>query len=112
MPVKSEDYNQVCVISVSGEFVGPEIASARQCADDAINNRQMVDIIMDMEKVPFIDSEGLETLLWMKRRCEEVFGQLKLVGLDENCRKIMEITRLDHRLECHDNLESAVKTLR
>src|SRR5690606_37794140 len=26
VPVKSEDYNRVCVISVSGEFVGPEIA--------------------------------------------------------------------------------------
>ena len=68
--------------------------------------------IVEREKADFIDSEGLETLLWLKRRCEDLFGQCKLVNLDENCRKILEITRLEHRFECHDDLTAALKTMR
>ena len=48
----------------------------------------------------------------MKRRCEDLFGQIKLANLDENCRKILEITRLEHRFECHGDLATALKTMR
>ena len=34
-----------------------------------------------------------------------------LAGLDENCRKILELTRLDHRFECHHQLASALKAM-
>ena len=74
--------------------------------------REGVDFVIDFEKVDFMDSEGLETLLWIKRKCEDRFGQIKLVKLDENCRKILEITRLEHRFECHAELAAALKTMR
>jgi hypothetical protein len=48
----------------------------------------------------------------MKKRAEELFGRLKLVNLDENCKKILEITRLDHRFECQADLPTALKTMR
>jgi hypothetical protein len=34
------------------------------------------------------------------------------VNLDENCKKILEITRLEHRFESHPDLPSALKTMR
>jgi hypothetical protein len=34
------------------------------------------------------------------------------VNLDENVRKILEITRLDHSFECCDDLIAALKTMR
>lgn len=112
MAIKSETYDQVCVMTLSGDFSGENIVTARHCVGKAIDDDHIVDVVLDVEKVPFIDSEGLEALLWMKRRCEEVFGQVKLVKPDENFRKILEMTRLDHSVECHEDLESAVKTLR
>src|SRR5690606_20536718 len=99
MAITCEDYNQICVLRVDGDFVGEDVAAARQAVEEAIEQKQIVDFVIDMEKAPFVDSEGLETLLWMKSRCEELFGQLKLARLDETCRKIMQITRLDHRFE-------------
>ncbi len=112
MSVQCQDYNQVCVLTISGDLAGEDVAAARAAVEEAIEKRQIIDIVVDLEKVGFIDSEGLEALLWMKRRCEEMFGQVKLARLDENCRKILQITRLEHRLECHDQLESALKTMR
>lgn len=112
MPLKCEDYNNVCVIAVDGDLAGEANESMRKLAEERIDNRQIVDFVVDFEKSPFFDSEGLETLLWLKRRSEDLFGQLKLVNLDENCKKILEITRLEHRFECHADLPSALKTMR
>jgi anti-anti-sigma factor len=109
---KCEDYNNVCVLSLDGDLSGEANAIVRKLADERVDNRQIVDFVIDFEKAGFFDSEGLETLLWLKRRCEDLFGQLKLVNLDENCKKILEITRLEHRFESHPDLPAALKTMR
>jgi anti-anti-sigma factor len=87
-------------------------AIARKHVEEAIDHRQVVDFVLDFEKAGFLDSDGLETLLWIKRKCEDLFGQVKLINLDENCRKILEMTRLEHRFECHTDLAGAIKTMR
>jgi anti-anti-sigma factor len=112
MPIKSEDYNNVCVVSLDADLTGDVSHAIRQIADERIDQKQIVDFVIDFEKAGLFDSEGLETLLWLKRRSEDLFGQLKLVNLDENCKKILEITRLGHRFECHPDLPSALKTMR
>jgi len=112
MGIKCEQYSQACVIAVEGDFTGESAALLRKTTEEQIDQRQIVDFVIDFEKSGFIDSEGLEALLSTKRRAEDLFGQLKLVGLDENCRKILEITRLAQRFESHTDLESALKTMR
>jgi anti-anti-sigma factor len=112
MSAKFEEYNQVCVITLDADLAGEECANLRKHIEQMIEKKQIVDFVVDFEKAGFIDSEGLETLLWLKRKAEDLFGQVKLAHLDENCRKIMEITRLEHRFECHEDLTGALKTMR
>jgi len=112
MPMKCEDYGTVCVVALDGDLSGDASKEVRKQAEERIENNRIVDFVVDFEKTDFIDSEGLETLLWLKRRCEDLFGQIKLVNLDDNCRKILEITRLEHRFECHGDLAAALKTMR
>src|SRR4051812_42080131 len=112
MPIKYDEYNQVSVMSINGDFAGAEIDVMKKHVDDLIEKKQIVDFVVDFEKSGFIDSEGLEALLWLKRRAEDLFGQMKLVNLDENCKKILEITRLEPRFECHGDLTGALKTMR
>jgi anti-anti-sigma factor len=112
MAIKCEEYNNVCVIAVDGDLAGDSSKALRKTAEERVEQLRIVDFVVDFERAGFVDSEGLETLLWLKRRCEDLFGQIKLVNLDENCRKILEITRLEHRFECHDDLTAALKTMR
>jgi anti-anti-sigma factor len=112
MGVKCEEYSQVCVMEVQGDFTAESATLAKKALEDHIEQRRIVDFAIDLQKCSFIDSDGLEALIWMKRRCEDLFGQFKLVNLDENCRKILEITRLDHRLDCAADLPTALKTMR
>jgi anti-anti-sigma factor len=112
MPVKSEDYNGVCVIAVTGELAGDSAVAAKRTAETSMRQRQIVDFIIDLEKAVFIDSQGLETLLWIKRRCEEMFGQIKLAAVDETIRKILAMTRLDHQFQSAVDVPTALKTMR
>jgi len=112
MGIRCDEYNKVSVIAVDGDLTADTAAALRKAIDERVESKQLVDFIIDLEKTPFIDSEGLETLLWLKRRCDDLFGQVKLVNLDDNCRKILEITRLDHRFECQQDLAAALKTMR
>ncbi len=112
MSIKCEDYNNVCVMTLDADLCGEANEAVRKLAEERVDQKQIVDFVIDFEKAGFFDSEGLETLLWLKRRSEDLFGQLKLVNLDENCKKILEITRLEHRFECHPDLPAALKTMR
>jgi anti-anti-sigma factor len=112
MPVRCDEYNQVCVMTLDGELTADNAAALRKAAEERIDNRQIVDFIVDLEKADFVDSEGLETLLWLKGRCDDLSGQVKLVGLQAECAKILEITRLEHRFECTKDLPSALKMMR
>ncbi|HZZ44624.1 MAG TPA: STAS domain-containing protein [Tepidisphaeraceae bacterium] len=112
MSVKADDYDHVCVLTVTGDLSAEIAGSVRKAVEDSIDQRQIVNFILDFETCSFLDSEGLSTILWIRRRADELFGQVKLVNLDENVKKILEITRLDHRFECPSDLATALKTMR
>ena len=112
MPVKCEEYNKVCVMTLDGDFIGDEVEPARKAFENRVETQQIVDFIIDFEKCGFVDSEGLELLLTMKRKCEDLFGQIKLATLDDNLKKILEITRLGQRFECSPDVAAALKNMR
>ena len=50
--------------------------------------------VIDLEQTNFIDSKGLESLLWVQQQCDENLGQVRLVAKpDDTCRKILQVTR-------------------
>ena len=110
--ITSDDYNGVCVLSIATDLSGDHCAAAKAIVEKTIDDKQIVNFAIDLEKCPFIDSEGLETLLWIKTRCDELFGMMKLVKPDEHCRKIFEITRLDRRFDVEQDLTVALKAMR
>lgn len=112
MPIRCEEYNQVSVVAVDGDLMGENAAAVRKTVEDRIVSQHIASFVLDLEKCDYADSEGLETLLWVRQKCEELFGQCKLVGIPDNLRKILEITRLDHRFECQKDLTAALKMMR
>ncbi len=112
MQVMATEYEHVCVIQLKTDLTADLCEATQRSVEESMQARQIVDFIIDLGGCGFIDSSGLETLLWVKRRCEAVFGRVKLINVDENCRKILEITRLDNRFECCSDLAAALKTMR
>jgi anti-anti-sigma factor len=112
MPVKCEEYSQVCVIEVDGDFTGDNTLTTRHCFEEYLEQKQITHFVMHLSKTHAIDSRGLETLLHMKRRCEDRLGQFKLAALSPTLQTVLQITRLEHRFDCQEDLTTAVKTMR
>ncbi len=102
-------YGDVTVMNLKDDLVGQEVESFNHRASQAVASRQ-VQLVIDMSHCKGIDSAGLEALLDLQGKCETEFGTTKLCGLDETCKRILEITRINRRFETFDTLEAAVKS--
>ncbi len=109
MKVKIQDYNEVTVIELQGELDGDVVELFKKTITDVIGRRK-VGIVLDMSCVGFIDSQGLEQLLWARDYCSQNKRGLRLAGLDENCIRILEITRLENEFVHYAELTEAVKS--
>jgi anti-sigma B factor antagonist len=109
MRVKIQDYNDVTVVELQGELDTDAVELFEKNIGDIIA-QDKTKIVIDMSGVGFIDSQGLEVLLWLRDYCSQNRRELRLAGLDENCTRILEITRLDSEFDYYSELAEAVKS--
>ena len=88
------------------------IDDLREAVDRQLESEDGIDVLLNLEKVPFVDSAALEYLLDLQDRLAQRLGQVKLVRPDENVRKILEMTRLLTAFEVFDDVAEAVKAIR
>ena len=109
MKIRTQDYKEVTVIELQGELVSDFCELFANTITNTLSLSKF-GIVLDMSNVGFIDSEGLERLLWARDYCNENNCQLRLAGLDESCSKILEVTRLESEFDRHIELSEAVKS--
>ncbi len=111
MKLSYEDHDTITVIKISGELTADQVDGFRRSCQDRFANG-ILHVVLDLEHITFVDSAGLETLLWVIDEASERAGQLRLVKPDATVSRILEISRLDRRFNIHDSIESAAKSLR
>lgn len=109
MKLKIQDYNDVTVVELHGDL-DADVVELFQNAITEIVTKRKTGVVLDMSGVGFIDSQGLEQLLWTRDYCNENMRELRLAGLDENCAKILEITRLANEFGHYAELAEAVRS--
>ena len=111
MKIQHEDYEQITVISMKGDMIAEELEPFKRLCNDHLSESTR-DFVLDMSNVGFIDSRGLEMLMWLQDAAGENLGQIRLVGLDENMTTILRITRSDTRFDLYEDINTALKSLR
>ena len=111
MNINVEGFGQAALLIVKGEMTADDVASLRKTTDHQLENEDVVDLVLDMQEAPFVDSAVWEFLLDLQDELAERMGQVKLARCDENVRKIVEMTRLDREFELFDAVEPAVRMI-
>jgi anti-anti-sigma factor len=112
MTIRLEQYNDIGVVALDGDLRGAQAAGEfRSAVGPPLQAAQVRAIVVDFTRARFIDSQGLEALLWSRGRLGDDMGAVRLAGLDANCRKIFEMTRLDERFELHPDVQAALKAM-
>ncbi len=109
MKLKTQDYNDVTVVELQGELDGDSAELLQNIIADIVAKGR-TSIVLDMSGVGFIDSRGLEQLLWVRDYCSQSKCELRLAGLDETLAKILEVTRLENEFDHYAELAEAVKS--
>ena len=109
MRISTQDYSDITVVELGGEFTSEFVSFFEDSVQNVISRGQK-GIVLDMSNVGFIDSAGLESLLELRDGCHEGGRALKLAAMEENCAKILEVTRLSHEFDTYEDLAQAVKS--
>ncbi len=104
MLVKSVEQQGVTVFLVEGEIninTSPELKKT-------FEKSQGKKIVVDLEKVSYIDSSGLATLVEILKKTRTQGGALGLSGMSEKVKSLFEITKLDRLFKIYPNQVEAV----
>lgn len=73
---------------------------------DAINNGNL-DLVLDLEKVGFIDSSGLSALISVLKNLGQS-GRMVICGLNPTAMHLFRLTRLDHIIPVYPSQAAAL----
>ena len=111
MNLRWEDYGTTCVVELDGDLVSHASDALQRACMDRLDNGAR-NLVIDVSATPLVDSEGLETLLALSEEAVERNGRCTLANPDPLFMSILELTGLGDRLEIHDSVQEAARTLR
>ena len=110
LEVRTHEKDGISIIEVEGEvdmYSSPRVRSEII----ALTKRKKQVICLDLQKVTYMDSSGLATLVEGLQLAGQYEGNFKLVHLREEVLEVFELTRLDHIFEIYDTMENALESV-
>jgi anti-sigma B factor antagonist len=107
LKLDTHDKDGIEIVDVEGEIDVYTAPRLRELLIDLVNN-QHYHLIVNMEKVEFLDSTGLGVLVGGLKRVRAHDGSLDLVCTQERILKIFRITGLTKVFGIHDTVDEAI----
>jgi anti-sigma B factor antagonist len=107
LDVETGKRGDASVLTLQGEIDVYTAPRLRQAIIDLVEGGER-NIVVDMEKVDFLDSTGLGVLVGGLKRVKTREGNLSLVASQEKILKIFEITGLDKVFPIAGTVEEAL----
>ena len=94
MPVTFSAQADLLVAYLSGEVDHHAAASIREAVDEMAESTRPKELILDFEKVPFMDSSGIALLLRLYRSLAFTGGKLRVVRVPAQPGKVLKAAGL------------------
>lgn len=98
----------VAVVAAEGEFdlnTAQELSQAVERAVSEVSPR----VVIDLTRTTFLDSSAIGALISAARTADSAGGWVRLVGLQGNVRRLLELTQVDRFLGAYDDVSSATQ---
>lgn len=110
MQLTHESQDRLTVIRLEGSMTHDALGPFKELVVKCLSE-QACDFVLDASDLEYIDSKGLESLLWLKEVAHEQLGQIRLVDATEQVREILELTRLTSEFEWANDTQEAIASL-
>ena len=111
MPTHLKKQGTTAILAVEGKLaLGDNLDEFRAKWSDAIA-AGVRDLVVNLEKVPMVDSSGIGSLIRCHSAVSAVGGRLKLASAGDMVRQSFRIMRLDRVFEFYDDEASAIASI-
>lgn len=108
MNIQTETQDRFLVVRLEGDV---DAYSSSKIKDELLGliDRGSSSMVVDVSKVPYMDSSGLGMLVTVLKNINKKHGVLRLTGLNEDLRNIFRLTRLDKVFQIYETVPEALK---
>lgn len=106
------DFGRWSVMRVTGEIDMATAPRLRQHVQSVVAARKPAGLVLDLERVEFVDSTGLGVMVGAARRMRMIDGGFAIVCSQSHLRELFRITRLDEVFDLYDSLEAALASVK
>lgn len=108
MKITLQIVGEVCVLRLEGKFiVGGESIYLKDKVKDVLK-MGMKNILVDLGKVPYVDSTGIGFLVSSQAAVNNEGGSLKLLSPNPRVQEVLKITKLEKVFEIFSKEEEAL----
>ena len=106
----SISHNNVPVLRIDGKIIGGAANALKREMDKQIEQGRG-DLVLDMAKVPLLDSTALGIIIATLQFLKKIDGKLVLLNPQHAVINVLQVTRLNTILEVYSDEESATSAL-
>ena len=108
MQIKIDDKAEVKICHAEGDIDINTSPQVKKAFDRLIQSKSQK-VVINLQKVGYIDSSGLATLVEILKNFRGFGGRLKLCNLSNKVKSLFEITKLEKLFDIVETEEEAVK---
>lgn len=91
--------NSICVVAIEGNIALDGVNEAKAFLKPHIENTEIKGIVINFEKVNFIDSSGIGLIVSIFKTMQQKEGKFAITNLSKKNEEIFTITRLNKILD-------------
>lgn len=110
MLIHEKIVDTIPVVSIEGEVDLYNAKELKDILDIKIKNQQY-EIVINLEKVPFMDSSGIGTLVTAMYKLKKYHGNLKVCSVHGSVAKVFKLTGMESHLQVHEDEKAAIASL-
>ena len=109
MQISTRQIGNSTIVDVVGDITLYNSPEMRKVLLDLLKVKHVVRLIVNLERVKYIDSAGIASLVEGLKLSRDLKSGFALYGLSPTARQVLELTRLIKVFEVHDNEEEALR---
>lgn len=109
MDIHEQRQGAVIVLKPIGPLVGDN-AKAMRARVQEVFRESLGRCVIDASSITYVDSAGLETLLDLTEQLSESGHALKMSGVTDTVREVLELTELAAQFEHFEDVQTAVRS--
>jgi anti-sigma B factor antagonist len=108
MQISTRQFESATIVDVTGDITLYNTPEVRKMLLNLLKEKRVKRVIVNLEKVKYIDSAGVASLVEGLKVSREMKSEFALFGLSRMTREVLELTRLLKVFEVHETEAEAL----